>query len=82
MVWGEMPTSAEPLIAIAVGAFALLYLWERRVDDPVIPVKLLSQAVILRSNFRELGVAFAHGNPRVERASGATFAAALGRRTF
>jgi EmrB/QacA subfamily drug resistance transporter len=38
------------LVAVAVGAFALLYFWERRIDDPVIPVKLLSQAVILRSN--------------------------------
>jgi len=38
------------LVGIAIGAFALLYLWEQRVEDPVIPVALLSQAVILRSN--------------------------------
>jgi len=38
------------LVAVAVGAFALLYVWERRIDDPVIPVALLSQAGILRSN--------------------------------
>jgi EmrB/QacA subfamily drug resistance transporter len=38
------------LVCGAVGAFALLYFWERRIDDPVIPVALLSQAAILRSN--------------------------------
>jgi EmrB/QacA subfamily drug resistance transporter len=38
------------LVATAVGSFVILYLWERRVDDPVIPVALLSQPAILRSN--------------------------------
>lgn len=36
--------------------------------------------VLLRRSFREIGVDFARGNPRVERDSGATFAAALGHR--
>ena len=40
------------------------------------------RAVLLRRSFREIGVAFRRGNPKVERGSGATFAAALGRRTF
>ena len=38
------------LAAVAIAAFALLYAWERRVDDPVIPVTLLSHPAILRSN--------------------------------
>ncbi len=39
------------LVAIAVVAFALLFVWERRVADPVIPVRLLAKPAILRTNF-------------------------------
>jgi uncharacterized protein YkwD len=39
------------------------------------------RAVLLHPPFREIGISFARGNPRVQRGAGATFAAALGRRT-
>ena len=37
--------------------------------------------VLLQASFRQIGAAFAHGNPRAPRKAGATFAAVLGRRT-
>jgi uncharacterized protein YkwD len=39
------------------------------------------KAVLLHPSFRQLGAAYARGNPRIRRDAGATFAAVFGRRT-
>jgi EmrB/QacA subfamily drug resistance transporter len=38
------------LLAAAVACLFLFVLWERRVDDPVVPVRLIATPVMLRSN--------------------------------
>jgi hypothetical protein len=38
------------LLGAALACLALLIAWERRRDDPVIPVRLIARPVILRSN--------------------------------
>jgi EmrB/QacA subfamily drug resistance transporter len=45
------------LVLVAALAFVALFAWERRSADPVIPVRLLAQAAILRTN----GVVLAFG---------------------
>jgi EmrB/QacA subfamily drug resistance transporter len=49
----RLPFGDWRLYALLAGAFACLWVlvaWERRIEDPVIPVRMLAAPVILRSN--------------------------------